>query len=275
MRKTRAKSRSDLQNYVWAIAVSVLLVAGAVGVFMMKADDTKAELDSVSLCPKSGAKGHVVLLVDKTDMLGFVQNRAFLQLVSEFADGRRVSEGELLSIFILGADFTATPEPIFQRCNPGSGSGKSELTTSVDRLNKRFDEKFRKPIEDGVAKELVATGSSPKSPIFEMLQIVSLSLAKQKKREDGIEMPKKLVVVSDMLHNTESFSFFGRNPPNLKQLSATPAFEKLRADFSGVEVELQYLIYRPDLQTRELQRFWKDYFYAMRARSTKENVIPG
>ena len=68
-------------------------------------------LDTDTLCPKDGAKGHYVLLVDKTDPLTFTQKQAFSVVVHELIE-KRIPEGYLFSVFVLGEDFRETAAPI-------------------------------------------------------------------------------------------------------------------------------------------------------------------
>jgi hypothetical protein len=218
-------------------------------------------LDATTLCPSGGPLGHYVLLVDKTDPLSFTQRQAFAVMLRELVE-RRVPEGYLLSVFVLGEDFKTTAEPLVELCNPGSGAGKSEFTANLKRLRAQYQSRFIEPV---IAQADVLTASKPAnaSPILEMLQLVGINAF----RKQAIDGERKLVLVSDMLHNTPQFSMFNAGATaSFSAFAKTDYGRRTQSDLERVDVEIHYLMHAPSLQTKENLQFWMDYFNQYGAR---------
>lgn len=266
--KTSQASASKRIKYI-ILSVAALLVvaavlAGAVYFLMTK----EGPLDKITMCPAKGPKGHVILLVDKTDPLNFTQRQAFVTLLEELAE-RGVEPGHLLSVFVLGEDYKETAKPVFERCNPGKGEGKSELTDNIAKLQKQFRESFREPMLM-LADALQATQSAKASPIFEMIQLASINGY----RKHAIDGPRRFVMVSDMLHNTPQFSMY-RGIADFRAFQSSDYGKKMQADLKGVQVELHYVMNTPQLQTLRHLKFWEDYFSNAGARLVAVRPMEG
>jgi hypothetical protein len=208
------------------------------------------------------------LLIDKTDPLTFTQGRALRQLLDDLAKGRFAREGELLSVFVLGEDIRATADPIFERCNPGDGSSRSNLTDNPELWKRKHDQEFVKPLV-ALEDQMRAPKAASVSPIFEMLQVVALRFAKF-----DVRGRRSLIIVSDMLHNTPAYSLY-RQSQDFAALRTTPEFARLRSKLEGADVELLLLMHTPQLQSRRLTKFWEDYFRDMGARLQRVEPLPG
>jgi len=263
---TRAKRRA-----IWQVLIGIgfSLFAVAIGGGLLYHQLTqKKPLDKTSLCPADGPLGHIVLLVDKTDPLNFTQRQAFTVTLRELVT-TKVPEGHLFSIFVLGEKFEQSAQPLIELCNPGSDVGKSEFTANLKRLHQQYDERFVKPLEE-VATSLVANEPANASPIFEMLQLVGINGF----RKHAVNGPRRLVVMSDMLHNTPQFTMY-REGVDFDVFQSTDYAKKSRADLQGVSVELHYLMNTPRLQTRRSLSFWERYFEQAGARLTDVRRLEG
>lgn len=245
--------------------IFIVVVLGSVGYYMY----TKPKsADVTTLCPAEGPLGHVVVLVDNTDPYSFIQREAFVQALNSLSDAV-VPEGYLLSVFSLGEDFQKNAEPVFEKCNPGSSAGKSELTANLKRIDKRFNESFRTPILK-LEEVLMVKDPAKYSPVFEMIQLASIKGF----RAQNVKGVRKLIIFSDMLHNTPDFSMF-KGVPDYKSFSSSSYGERSNTDLSGVEVELHYLMKYPKLQTMKQLKFWEDYFEHTGARLTRVQTMEG
>lgn len=251
VRGRRAKRR-DTQYIIYGVffLVVAIVVAATAGLFVFTRE---SEPDKVTLCPSKGPKGHYVLLVDKTDPMSFTQKQAFSVLLKEVVK-KRLPQDYLLSVFVLGEDFKATAEPLVELCNPGSGENSSALTSNVDWIRRDYEEKFIKPLMQQ-AEALQGSQPAKASPIFEMLQLVAINGFKR----SDVKGERRLLLVSDMLHNNSAFSMY-RGIPTYSSFAETDYALRTRTDLQGVEVELYYLINTPQLQTRRNQKFWEEYF---------------
>jgi hypothetical protein len=225
-------------------------------------------LDKQSLCPASGPIGHYVLLVDKTDPLTFTQNEAFTVILRELVE-KRIPEGYLLSVFVLGEDFKETAKPLIERCNPGNGRDKSEFTENVRQLNKQYQEGFLEPLLEQ-SNALVATQPAKYSPIFEMMQLVAINGF----RSHDVKGERRLVVLSDMLQNTAQFSMY-KGTVDYATYASTPYGQKTQLELRGVKVEVHYLMNRPDIQTKRNLNFWEEYFEKAGAKLVSARALEG
>lgn len=253
----------------WLVGSALLLITAAiVATVAFYLTKTPEALDESTMCPADGAGGHYVLLVDATDPLNFVQRQAFEIVVRDLVE-KRVPEGALLSVFALGEDFSATAKPLVELCNPGSGAGKSELTSNVRRLKQRYEERFITPLMEKT-KALADAFPAKHSPILEMLQMVGLNGF----RRHSTAGEHRLIIMSDMLHNTPSFSMY-KGEVSYAPFSQTDYGRRVLADLDGVEVELHYLMNAPQLQTKRQLLFWEEYFAACGARIVLVRPLEG
>jgi hypothetical protein len=267
MRRSRAAIRRHARNIAIGVVALMLFVSvlAGVGYYLWTRD---SGLDRQTMCPKSGPIGHIVLMVDKTDPLNFSQKQAFLRLLEELVD-QRVAPGWLVSVFVLGEDFREGAKPLVEICNPGSGEGKSELTANIAKLNAQFRERFREPLLKQ-ADALISTTPSKGSPIIEMLQLVSINGF----RRHAVKGPRRLIIVSDMLHKTPQLSMY-QGIPDFDQFAATEYGRKMRAELDGVEVELHHVLNYPKLQNKRQLQFWENYFTRSGARLVAVRPMEG
>ena len=103
-----------------------------------------------------------------------------------------------------------------------------------------------------------------------MLQLVGINGF----RKHAVQGPKRLVLVSDMLHNTPQFSMY-QGALEFEAFEANDYAKKAQADLRDVTVELHYLMTTPRLQTRRNLAFWERYFERAGARLTEVRRVEG
>lgn len=255
----------------WQLSLAILLlviilaVGGGIVYYMTSRPPGLSQKD---LCPADGPSGHFVLLVDKTDPLSFTQKQAFLVTLQELIE-QRIPKGYLLSVFVLGEDFKDTAEPLVELCNPGTGSDKSEFTANLKKLRRQYEDKFLKPIRS-LSDDLIAVQPAKTSPIFEMLQLVGINAF----RKRSVTGERRLIIISDMLHNTLQLSMYN-GLPDLASLVKSDYGRKTQPDLQGVKVELHCLINTPYLQNMGYVKFWEDYFKNAGARLVDVKSLGG
>jgi hypothetical protein len=267
MKKSRASRRRRKHNIlggIVALALFVAAIAGAGYAWFTR----EGAVDRATLCPQRGPTGHVVVLVDKTDPLNFTQSAAFRRMFEDLID-HRIAPGQLMSVFVLGEDYKQTATPLIELCNPGRGEGKSDLTANTRNLEMQFRERFRERLIQQT-DALMAAQSSKASPIFEMLQLVAINSF----RKHAVNGPRRLIVVSDMLHNTPGYSMY-QSLPDFDAFTSTDYGRRTGADLNGVEVEVHYVLNMPRLQTRRQLQFWELYFSKSGARITAVRPLEG
>ncbi|WP_229458244.1 hypothetical protein [Massilia glaciei] len=251
-----------------AAVVFAATVAIIGGVFYWINKSKQDSLNSITMCPVLGPKGHIVLLIDTTDPFTFTQKEAFLSLMRDVIQ-RRTPEGYLLSIFVLGADYKEHAKPIAELCNPGTGLGKSEWTADLKNLRSQYENKFVAPITKQ-AELLIGTQPAKASPIFEMVQLVGINAFEL----HAINGDRRLIIVSDMLHNTTEYSMYA-GQPDFPTFSSSNYGRRSQSTLNGIDVELHYLMNSPRLQERPNVLFWEAYFDKAKARLVAVNPLAG
>lgn len=247
-----------------AFFVLSLGIVGGIAYFMLT---RPGQLDA-RMCPKDGPVGHTVVLIDTTDPFTFTQKEAFSVLFKDLVE-RQTPEGQLLSLFVLGESFQQNAKPVVELCNPGNEKGKTELTANLQKLRRTYEQDFLQPLERQ-AEQLVGTQPAKFSPILEMLQLVSINGF----RREDVRGERRLVVLSDMLHNTPQFSMY-KQVPDYGSFAATPYGQKTQLQMEGVKVELHYLMNTPALQTRKNLQFWEEHFKKAGARIVAVRPLEG
>lgn len=261
----RARRR---RNMLMIGGIALLTIASAVVATVAYITLRREPPLDARMCPAAGPAGHYVALIDTTDPLSFTQKQAYSVIFRELVE-RNTPEGYLLSVFVLGENFEAFAKPVVELCNPGSGADKSELTANLRRLRQQYEDRFLKPLLDE-GDRLASTQSAKASPVLEMLQLVALNGF----RKENIQGERRLILVSDMLHNTPQFSMY-RGTPDYKAFSETTYGQKMRLDLPSTKVELHYLINAPKLQTRQNLQFWEEHFNKAGARIVAVRPMEG
>jgi hypothetical protein len=266
-RLSKAARKNKRHELFTALGLGSLLIVALTGAGYLFMNRDQAP-DKMTLCPAAGPLGHYVVLVDNTDTYNFMQRQAFLERLKSLAEDK-VPEGNLLSVYVLGSDFTANATPVFEKCNPGVGKDKSDITANLQRIKRRFEDDFEKPIVN-LAETVLIEKPSDRSPIFEMLQIASINGFRAK----NIKGERVLIIFSDMLPNTQEFSMF-KGIPEIKGFLDSNYGRKSQTDLDGVKVEVNYLLNYPKLQTRNQLGFWEAFFEKAGARIVSVRTLEG
>ena len=262
-RASRAARRAKAKRRARTFAIVAVLVVAALmgGLWTQKGEG----LDGQG-CPKnSGPSREVVVLLDTSDPLTDKHkaelSRILREMTSPAASGRHdalaVREGERVTLYRL--ESTGVPERhIAQICHPGGNPEERQAieVTEGGAITQWRWEQFVKTIEALFpAKESEA---QPTSPILETIAVISPRHASSRRAEKGAK-PTHLIVISDLLQNTQMLSHYKPYP------SPREIPRELRTDLSRVEVSLFRLErhkYEP-YQTPEHFYWWTDWVEAM------------
>jgi hypothetical protein len=270
-RPSSRRARKAREDRVGVILIAVALaVASVVAYFLYQRAQQRVELDKRSMCPVDGPQSVTVLLVDVTDELSPPQRQDMRnQLAAAQAD---IPQYGAFELFTVAPTSEALLTPVRAVCNPGKGADESDFSSNTKAILKRYREGFAEPLE--VAFETIMTASdAERSPILQSIQSVALTAFGPIERRD---VPRKLIVVSDLLQFTDDINFY-KGLPTAEQLIASPAFLAARTDLRGVEVEL-WMITRVDhakLQTKKLAELWAEIIAAQGGRVVRSYNIDG
>jgi hypothetical protein len=235
----------------------------------------------------------VVVIIDQTDPITPIQRQKILeQLKRAKADLPQYGE---MQIYTVGSVNLKTLPIAFRGCNPGSKDQINKYTQPIKIAISRWNS-FNRKFDEYLSGVLQSTSENT-SPIIESIRSVGVTAFSRKQYD---QLPKKLIIVSDMLQNSALFShyrvwtkctftdsgekcdvihdrtgecmkFGGRHQQNCKEVEETNLdFEhwdrllgnRLHADLQGVNVEVLYIRRRDNKQQGGGDHivFWRDYF---------------
>lgn len=259
-RKRNRRSRRGGNDSILLPILLYSFCAVAIGAFLyykfFVADNTI--YDEETLCAVDGASGALTVLIDTSDPISVVQKELIAAKLKD--DIAAVATGTLIAVSPLGIDNTAS----FWACKPVD---PQQVNQWVDNPRMRavvFEEKFMQPLNDTLQTMMVAEGAST-SPIMESI-LPTILRAEAPVVNEG---SKTLIMISDMIQNSENFSFFrGESWTSFQQ---SEKFKRLGSNLSGYDVRL-YLIPREQysaITLETLQEFWRGYFDHQRVSSIK------
>jgi hypothetical protein len=259
------------KNMIAAIVlIAIFIVGGFIGYSNYKVRSSRVSIDKTTLCPsEENISRYTSILVDVTNNINHIQK----EFLNKYFENLKLDllEHEKITIFVVNNESVNNIKPKLTLCNPGNQI-KSQFTENEGIILKRWEEKFNKPLSK-TFDEIVTGGESDVSPIFEMIQGASINGFPTKTKDT----PKRLYIISDMLHHTDGFSLYKQNP-NFSDLKASPYYHHIKTNMDNAEVTL-LLIYRSGfekLQSKTLIRnFWEPYFREQGARLIEAATVEG
>lgn len=247
----RPRRRSGTGQAVWWALIAATVVAVAAGVAFVLTN-RPSSIDEATLCPEeAGPAAGVVILLDLTDPLGRTQHERLAGILA-----RTVGEAQTDTLFAVGAVEARPGErgAKFGLCKPLEGSEANELYQNPALVRKRYEEKFKRPL-DAMLDRMLAAEPADRSPIMESLQAVLVSAP-------GFldaDYPRRVLVVSDLLQHSAAFSFYGGG--TWKSFERSPDFRRLARNLEGVDVAI-YRVPRPGTRVDDarVEDFWVRYF---------------
>lgn len=282
-RNSRRKGRNKPNGRVFAIALlsGSLLAALGGGGYIAYQDMQTVKPDELGCYPAT-ERAQTTVLVDSSDP-GFdpVQSRDLINgITTQF---KMLGFNEGFSIVTTQASrIGSIPEPVISLCGPAKSPddlervGAASATLAyVQRQAEKIYEKTLLPVLENVfsSNPTDADRQSHESPILEQIQSVSRMAG------FGTARQKRLILVSDMLHNTLERQFCvtqGHLPPFAK-FKTSDYFERMQpASLSGTDVTV-YMPIRGQLGQKpypyctedELRTFWRNYFKDAGARNVE------
>ncbi len=224
--------------------------------FFVRGQRQRRAFDSAN-CPEDGDyAAQIAILVDPSDTLTSVQEGSGAPRVLEAIENGAPETAEI-RIYTVGQAGRGNTRPVFRVCKPTHPDNVSSLSGNPQLAERRYRDEFLGPLEQALATLLNVEGDSI-SPIAEAIQVAAVSTFQPR----AADMPRQLLVVSDMIQNSGSLSFYG-DPVDFGPLSRSPDYGTLRVDLAGVEVSVFLLARRGRagrIQAGTLRRFWEDYF---------------
>ncbi|WP_417491810.1 hypothetical protein [Maricaulis sp.] len=240
---------------------NLLIVAAVLGAISYAAFVLKPPVyDSQTLCLAGAIPPHRVVVIDKTDLYSPEQAQAIGALILNQRD--QLAVGERLSLYELNESGQLRNTNSFSLCNPGAGEQVNPLYRNPDRVQARYDALFAEPLARALA-DLVEPKDAPNSPIIEALARLG-----QDPAFDRSVPERRIVLVSDMLQNSEIFTVYRRRLGSLENRVPEPAIvaDAIRETYGdslrGVRLDIR-LIPRGQWEAEqhgELMQYWDTVF---------------
>jgi len=268
--RLRSRNPRDVRKHVLGAGLAVsALGALAAGAYVYVTAARPPALDRASLCPVDGARSTTVVLLDSTDEIPDIGKREIRTVLLDMAE--TVPVYGLLELRLLDPR-TPGGRLIFAKCNPGDGAGLSEYTANPRMAKKRWLEGFRQPLEESLDAGFRPVPGKT-SPIMETVQRIAVDRFSGRAAED---MPKSLVLVSDMLENEPDYSQYGGDL-SYGRYKASRAYKKLQTDLHGAEVTIYYVqrVTAKPLNSVDHIRFWAEWIRDNKGRFKQANKLQG
>ncbi len=250
--RSRRKQRADLLGWMLLVGVGAIVVL----VFWLyfRVASARPHFDQVTNCPTDGPRSLTVVLLDATDSLDVIQRTDILQHLEDIKDKiPRYGELELFTVVPAGDHLLSAQ---FAACNPGHGAEINQIYENPTMAEKRWKE-FSTKMSDTLTT-LLAGHPEDTSPILESIQQAAVQSFTG---PNANNIPKQLVIVSDMIQNTTELSQYGPITP-FERFKESHYYLKVRSDLPGVDVTI-LLLNRPQNglgRGAALMKFWKQYF---------------
>ena len=258
-RERRAKERQ--KKVVGGIVIGAVVATMAAFFLLGQREGRSFGPDN---CPEDGDRaGQIAILLDPSDSLTNVQQSVTPRILEVIeADAPETTEIRVYTLARAGRGDTASA---FRVCVPTHPDDVSAMTGNPRIAARKYDE-FQSSLTESLSAALNSRADDV-SPLIEGIQ-VSVVNAFQPRISS---MPRQLLIVSDMLRNSDAASFYGGASPDFGDLARNPDYGTLRVDLSGVEVSV-FLLARGGeagrIQGGGMTRFWEDYFLDQGAHPT-------
>lgn len=268
--RRRSRNPGDVRKHLLGGVLALLALSSlAMGAYVYMTVERPATLDRESLCPLDGPRSITVVLLDSTDDIPDIGKREIRTVLVDLAETLPVYG--LLELRLLDPKGSGG-KSMFVKCNPGDGSGLSEYVANPRLARKRWMEGFRQPLD--VALDAGFQPAPGKlSPIMETVQRIAVDRFSSRTAED---IPKSLVVVSDMLEHEPDYSQYSGDL-SYARYKASRAYRRLQTDLHGAEVIIYYiqrLTPRP-INSADHIRFWAEWIRENNGRFRQANKLQG
>ena len=250
-------SRNSKAN-LWAVfLISVsIIIGGSIYFYRDHLIKTKVNLDKVSLCNANGAVAYHVILIDNSEVYTPIQKADIKKRLNALI--KEIKTNELISFFIINDQSLSSLEPIFSKCKIRDGQNADELIENRKKIIQKKKSTFDDPLGELIEIITSKAKASKTSPIFEMIQAVSVFGFPLEEKSQSVSkkpVPKKLVIFSDLLHNTKGYSFY-KSSFDKESFWRSDYFKKVKTNLTGVDVEINILRNKSQ-KVKELVLFWE------------------
>jgi len=180
--------------------LSILAALGVLGGIFASQYYFNPEERDARMCPVSGPSGVDIVVIDKSDEWNESQKIRLRNAIVDIQSA--IERDRLLEIFVFSDLVEVGFQPMFSNCSPGRGSETNEFIDNPRMRQQAFDQGFERPLAE-ILTQLAEPDSGSSSPILEVLSDISSRVEYR-----GIDGDRRIVVISDMIQNSEALSLF-------------------------------------------------------------------
>ena len=152
-------------------------------------------------CPVDGPRKHLAILIDTTDPLKLTHLQRTKQIIDTKI--KSVQVGTRVSFSTVNPDSGIRESAFFSICKPPSAEDTSYVSENRRLVQEKYEKEFKRPVEYTLSR-LLTIPEAPSSPIMEALQ----EFASRIPEFTTTDRPRELVIMSDLLQHSDSFSFY-------------------------------------------------------------------
>lgn len=277
-RKRRSKSSGGVGSILAIIAaICVLIALVGAGVYLRLNTETEIALDE-DLCPKTGARGTVAILLDTTDELAQVTKTEVKLRILEVQGS--LERFYRVSVYTLSEN-GLNSQPLASICNPGRLNqmdklAQKGLTANPAMIERKYQE-FEKLITATIGNVFAKKFDAAQSPLLSSLQELHgiLPTPAIVDRELYPSGKNKIIFVSDLLEHTEVFSIY-RSGIDFGAYNMSRANEKYGRSYKDISLVF-WAVSRNhgNFSTMDLMNFWLNIFVRDFNNIPKFQKLPG
>lgn len=234
-------------------ALGIIGLVGSGGYFMYN----RRPIDPVTQCPTDHIDSIAAVVIDLTDPITKTQSIALENTLTDIRDG--LPKFGRLDLYTIVDAAGSARDPIFSLCNPGSGAQVTDnLTGNKDLADRLWKRKFGDKLKESFDAASRVTPMEA-SPIFEAIHFAAVRSFGGHEAEAA--PAKKLVVISDLIHNFRDVNMYKR-VPTFNEFRRSSYYATVAPRLRGVELSAQ-VIYRETSRNVQFPNafrdFWDDY----------------
>jgi hypothetical protein len=254
------KKKNKQQNF-WGLCLIISVVLVFIGLFGIFAY-TKFSVNDITQ--------YNVFLIDATDNLNPQQKGELLNKFNAYIDASPKNAWH--EFYKVGPTESGLLVPLVKA---KSAFAKEEqhnyLTANPSLLKIALKKHFEEPLKAAL-NEAFQSPEAKSSPILESIQSVAITCLR---KPDALKTQKRLILVSNLMQNTESINFY-KGIPEYKNIKSLDAFRTKLIGLEGVDFEIWLLNPRlPESEEQKLLMFWNEIINGQGAQKVKVVKIAG
>ena len=231
--------------------------------------------DPDTMCPDDGPSKVTAILIDTTDRVGPVSRADILGSLDDLVASSQPDEMMIAyETSPIGPDHNDAPlPPLLAVCNPGDPDDANPLISNPELIRRRLQDDYERPLEQ-LFQQLLNRTPATTSPLMENVQAIAATVLGRRRHQD---VPKRLVVVSDLVQHSDQLSFFD-DPLDYEAFVGTASARALRTNLQDVGIEIRFIQRREHDRIggeRRLIEFWERWIADQSGRLTRVRKIDG